>query len=167
MALRVHPEVLSHDEEFREISDVADQTFSSLPAEELTKMHKDFVVASGGTYDGNKKISSQHTESKQNKEKISTLHITKNLIDTKMSIADIAKTRTLIEGTIVGHVESIKKHYPNTDIEYLRPSGELVASVKKAYENADDGKLATVKVLLEKEGKEISYHEIRLALLFV
>jgi hypothetical protein len=45
----VHPDVLQKDIEFRESSDTAAEAFEKIPASELEVMHKNFIVASGGT----------------------------------------------------------------------------------------------------------------------
>ncbi len=47
-ALKVHPEVLAKDAEFKNKSTDAIKVFSALPFAELKKMHDNFVVACGG-----------------------------------------------------------------------------------------------------------------------
>ncbi len=47
-AFQVHPEILAKDGEFRESSDAARTAFSKLAADELEKMHANFIVACGG-----------------------------------------------------------------------------------------------------------------------
>ncbi len=47
-ALKVHPEILKKDIDFKEKSREAEQVFGKLSKEEVRKMHDDFVVASGG-----------------------------------------------------------------------------------------------------------------------
>jgi hypothetical protein len=47
-ALRVHPEVLKKDIEFKNKSKDAEKVFGKLKQEELKKMHENFVVACGG-----------------------------------------------------------------------------------------------------------------------
>ena len=48
-ALEVHPEVLQRDEQFREASDAAEDSFLNLPENELSQMHQNFIRACGGT----------------------------------------------------------------------------------------------------------------------
>ncbi len=47
-ALKVHPEILEKDIEFKNQSQEAVKTFSALTLEALQKMHENFVIASGG-----------------------------------------------------------------------------------------------------------------------
>ena len=47
-AFEVHPEILGKDELFREQSLSAQQAFNNMPADELSKMHRNFLLASGG-----------------------------------------------------------------------------------------------------------------------
>ena len=47
-ALRVHPEVLSFDKEFRKRSVETGEAFGRIPAVEMTKMHHNFIEACGG-----------------------------------------------------------------------------------------------------------------------
>lgn len=50
MALKVHPQVLSIDEDFRVQSDDITEAFKKIAADELTKLHKQFVVYCGGAF---------------------------------------------------------------------------------------------------------------------
>ncbi len=50
-ALKVHPQILKQDSLFRDMSEQATETFTSIPKKEIQKMHKNFVVASGGNWD--------------------------------------------------------------------------------------------------------------------
>ena len=47
-ALQVHPEVLKKDKEFRALSKEAEQTFITLSEDEISKMHRNFILGSGG-----------------------------------------------------------------------------------------------------------------------
>ncbi|MBU3968928.1 AAA family ATPase [Patescibacteria group bacterium] len=49
-ALKVHPQILKQDNIFRKKSEEAQKTFSALNAEEIKKMHKNFVLALGGKW---------------------------------------------------------------------------------------------------------------------
>ena len=54
-ALKVHPEILKKDIDFKKKSEEAMQIFGSLSTEELKKMHNNFVVACGGKMKKEKK----------------------------------------------------------------------------------------------------------------
>ncbi len=47
-ALKIHPQVLARDEEFRELSSHAREAFGKIPPEELIAIHKNFINACGG-----------------------------------------------------------------------------------------------------------------------
>ena len=51
-ALKVHPQILEQDNVFRNESAQAQKTFDKLSADELKKMHKNFVLALGGEWKG-------------------------------------------------------------------------------------------------------------------
>jgi hypothetical protein len=48
-ALEVHPQILEKDAEFREQSETAENTFTSLSKSELQKLHTNFIRACGGS----------------------------------------------------------------------------------------------------------------------
>ncbi|MES2214350.1 MAG: PIF1 family DEAD/DEAH box helicase [Patescibacteria group bacterium] len=50
-ALKVHPEVLEVDIEFRTFSEVVDARFQNIPKSELETLHTNFIKASGGSVD--------------------------------------------------------------------------------------------------------------------
>ena len=50
-AFEVHPEVLAKDEQFRIASEEASVAFDKIPADELQKMHNNFLTACGGSLD--------------------------------------------------------------------------------------------------------------------
>ena len=47
-ALRVHPEVLAKDADFRQASLEAEKGFSALPLNEISAMHRNFILACNG-----------------------------------------------------------------------------------------------------------------------
>jgi hypothetical protein len=49
-ALKVHPQILKRDSVFQEESEKAQKTFGAISAEEIKKMHKNFILALGGQW---------------------------------------------------------------------------------------------------------------------
>jgi hypothetical protein len=47
-ALAVHPDILARDQAFRAASASAGDVFGNIPPEELSRLHKNFIQASGG-----------------------------------------------------------------------------------------------------------------------
>lgn len=72
MSLKVHPEILEQDNDFREASEKAVELFCNIPNDEMKKMHKNFVVAMGGKWTDKKttKINktNKNSDSKNNTE---------------------------------------------------------------------------------------------------
>ncbi|MFA6006757.1 MAG: AAA family ATPase [Candidatus Paceibacterota bacterium] len=58
-AFQVHPEVLAQDEVFRASSDEAEEAFTKLTAEELKKMHDNFIISCGGKVNRKLKVESR------------------------------------------------------------------------------------------------------------
>ncbi|MBX4189261.1 AAA family ATPase [Candidatus Parcubacteria bacterium] len=50
-ALQVHPEVLEVDDEFRTYSELVRERFEGIAKDDLAKLHKNFILASGGKID--------------------------------------------------------------------------------------------------------------------
>ncbi|MFA5841317.1 MAG: PIF1 family DEAD/DEAH box helicase [Candidatus Paceibacterota bacterium] len=55
-ALKVHPEILEKDMDFKKKSTEAEKVFSKLNKKDLKKMHENFIIASGGKVKKTKKI---------------------------------------------------------------------------------------------------------------
>ena len=94
----------------------------------------------------------------------STFQKTKELIEQKYSIAQIAKERSLSEGTIVGHLIKLLEEGERLDIAHLQPTGERFEKIQQTFKNAGTRMLSPIKTIL---GDEYSYEEIRLARLFL
>jgi predicted transcriptional regulator len=102
--------------------------------------------------------------------KVPTIMLTKALLEEGKTIKDICKERGLTPGTITHHIEQIIEHYPETEISHLKPKQkyiDLVAKANKKLKGEDVGKLNPIKSILEKEGHNLSFEDIRLARLFI
>ena len=127
-ALEVHPEVLGVDEVFREKSAEAEESFEEMDEEELTKMHKNFLLASGGTEGISVKGSKP--------EKISTYAETKRLVLLSESIEDIAAVRDLSEGTILSHLEKLTEDGEldaEKDLVHVKPDTARFSVMQAAF----------------------------------
>ena len=93
-----------------------------------------------------------------------TFFETKNLVLQKLSIEEIAKTRGLSTGTIIGHIEKLIESDPSLEIEYLKPAPERFLNITAAFTKAKGTALAPVRELL---GEAYSYDELKLARLFL
>lgn len=164
-SLKVDPEVLDFDIALREESKQNEILFSKLTKEEQEKLEQDFIIRMGGT------LSVSKLDKKTNKlQKIPTILKTKELLDTGMSIKDIAKERGLTAGTILNHIEDIVAKYPETIITHIRPPQPDIDIVKKVNAKLKDdkkGKLTPLKFGVEKLGSKMSFEDIRLVRLFL
>ncbi len=165
-SLQVDPMVLEFDQELKNESTQNELIFKKLTPEEQHQLEKDFIVKMGGTLEkqkGKRRVKAPKT-------KVPTIIITKELLEEKKSIKEIAQRRGLTEGTIVHHIEQILEENPKTDISHLKSSEKIVKLVQKAnkkLKGEEVGKLSPIKSILEKEGHSFSFEEIRLARLFI
>lgn len=149
----VHPFIIEEDTVFKSQSLHAEGAFEAISADELTTMHHNFILASGGT------VAVSGTRGKKD-----TLEETKNLVLEHMSLADIAKSRKLVFATIASHIEKLVEsgRLSWNEIEYLF-TPELMKSVpeiEKAFKKCKTELLAPVREHLK---HKYSFDTIRLA----
>ncbi|MFA5773309.1 MAG: AAA family ATPase [Candidatus Paceibacterota bacterium] len=166
-ALQVDPKVLEQDLDLKNQSFHNELLFKKLKKDEQEKLEVDFINRMGGNLHGS---SNKIKRGNIKNTKIPTILITKELLDRGMNIKEIAKERNLVEGTIISHTEDIIKKYPETIITHIRPSQKNIDLVKKANNKLKGdakGKLSPIKTILEREGHNITFEEIRIARLFI
>ncbi len=168
-SLRVDPIILEFDQDLKNQSFQNELLFRKLKNNEQQKLEVDFIHKMGGVVYGaigtNKKIKKMIIDTK-----IPTIIITKELLESGKNIKQIAKERDLTLGTITHHIEKIMEEFPKTDIKHIKPSQKNIDLVKKANIKLKDdelGKLNPIKQILESEGYDLSFEEIRIAKLFI
>ena len=166
-ALRVDPKILEFDQELKNHSFQNELLFKKLNNEEQKKLEEDFINIMGGTIlGGNKKRRIKETRNL----KVPTILITKEFLEKGNSIKEIAKERKLTEGTIINHIEEIMSQYPLTNIVHIRPTQKNIDLIKKANKKLKEdqkGKLSPLKNILNREGSNLSFEEIRISNLFI
>lgn len=167
-SLQVDPKVLEFDQELKNNSFSNELLFKKLSSDEQKKLEEDFINKMGGT------INEENKKGRNNRgvmnTKIPTIMLTKKLLEDGKNIKEIIKERGYTYGTIMGHIEDIMKKYPETIITHIRPSQENINLVKKANKKLKGeqiGKLSPIKTILEKEGSDMTFEDIRLARLFI
>jgi uncharacterized protein YpbB len=164
----VDPDVLSLDQELKNQSFQNKILFKKLTEEEQQKLENDFIVKAGGQI---KITKVKKMEKGVKNTKISTLDQTKLLLEKGLSLKEIAKERGLTTETVISHIEKIIAVDPKIKIDYLRPKENIIKLVMKAQskikDKEDRDKLKPVKDMLDKDGYDISYPDIRLARLFI
>jgi hypothetical protein len=168
-SLLVDPKVLEHDQDLQNESYQNELMFGKLKNDEQELLEVEFINRMGGNTNieniKNKRKSGGVIDTK-----IPTVLVTKELLDSGKNIKEIAKERNLTAGTITHHVEQIIKEYPETIITHIRPTQKNIDLVKKAnkkLKGEEIGKLNPIKLILEKEGSNLSFEDIRIAKLFI
>jgi len=152
-ALKVSDEVLEFDKELKKISD----------------KHAKEIRAMMGAFP--KKDDLDEPPAKlQAKKKIPTHQLTKEMLEKRMELEEIAKARKLTVGTIITHLEKLKEKRQLPDVAYLGENighKRLTGMQRMIFANRDeDGKFPLYPVK-EIFGDDISYEELRLARLLM
>jgi hypothetical protein len=119
-ALSVHPEVVEKDDEFRDLSAEADRAFDDLTPEEISKMHRQFVLAQGGSWvpEGEEEDEEDAAEgapaARPRKAKVpkpkkgDTLAATLALAEDAPGLEKMAEARGISVNTILDHLEKLR-----------------------------------------------------------
>ncbi len=169
IALQVDDLALKADKRFQELSHHAELKNE---AKELESKAILFVKKSGGITNSDEIAENKKNIKKGNKtKKRSTYLITKQLIEEGYDLKKIAKERELTMGTVSTHLIRISDLYPNTDLSRFKPNSKIIAKVKKARNeilkaNPKENKIS-LKPIFDKLNGELSYGDIKLALVFI
>ena len=169
IALQVDDLALKADKRFQELSHLAELKNEG---NELEGKAIQFVKKSGGITNLDEIAENKKNIKKGNKtKKKSTYLITKQLIDEGYDLKKIAKERELTMGTVSTHLIRISDLYPNTDLSRFKPDRKIIAKVKKARNeilkaNPTENKIS-LKPIFDKLNGELSYGDIKLALVFL
>ncbi|MFA6526098.1 MAG: AAA family ATPase [Candidatus Buchananbacteria bacterium] len=160
MALKIDDEVMQYDKRFREQSAEHASWLKNQFPEDKDELKNDFLARVGGTA----------KPAKAKEKKASTISETKRLLKDGLSIKEIAKARGMAWGTVVSHLERLKKSKVGSDLSIVQREIERgrLEQIKKAIlstkkENGEY-RLSPVRNIL---GDDFSFDEIRLARLLV
>ena len=169
IALQVDDLALKADKRFQELSIVAEYKNEE---KELEKESLQFIKKSGGISNLDEIAENKRNIKKGKKtKKKSTYLVTKQLIDKGYNLQEIAKERELTMGTVSTHLIRISDLYPNTDLSRFKPDRKIISKVKKARNeilkaNPEENKIS-LKPIFDKLNGELSYGDIKLALVFI
>ena len=173
MALRVDALILKIDDRIKLASKRAEDEISQI--DNLENRAKKHILNLGGTNNKNE-IKKEKAKRGSKKSKVSTYIETKNLIDKVSSIAQLAKERGLAEDTIIAHLNRLKQEDKTLNLDKFKPKSKNFKKIIKTAKDmklekdkdsfSDDGSIK-LKPIFEALNEEISYSEIRLAMLFV
>lgn len=169
ITLEVDGLALKADKRFQELSLQAENEYTEV---ELKRLNSIFIKKSGGVTNKDEIEENKRNLKKGKKlKKKSTYLVTKQLIDKGFSIKEIAKERELSAGTISTHLIRISDLYPQTNLSRFKPTRAILTKVKNARnkilkENKGDNKIS-LKPIFENLNGEVSYQDIKLALVFI
>ena len=169
ITLEVDKLALKVDKRFQELSFVAEN--ENVEAE-LEKLAMTFIKRSGGISNRDEiEENKQNLKKGKKVKKKSTYLITKQLIDKDYSLKEIAKERELSIGTISTHLIRISDLYPLTNLSRFKPDRKILSKVKKARNallkaNPNENTIS-LKPIFENLNGEVSYQDIKLALVFI
>ena len=163
-ALSVDPRVIAQDIRFRSDSEAAEDTFKNMTAEEIVKMHTQFVTAVGGKLPSPEEVKSGRVHERV--KKISTLEETKELLLAGKTVKEIAKERDFAQSTIWGHIEKLADNgdIKADDLKVLckqhKNWPKIYNELKKHIDQVGTEKL---KPIYEAAGEKYDYDLVRLA----
>ena len=168
-ALQVDALALRADIRFQELSEEAEQEFGE---EQLRSEAENFVMKCGGTVDTDEiRANRRNLEKGIKVKKKSTYLVTKQLIDRGHSLKEIAIERDLTIGTLCTHLIKIASLYPNTDLSRFKPDRSTMAKVrnarKKVLKDGKHGETVSLKPIFDILKGQLSYDQIKVALLYV
>ena len=163
-ALAMHPDIIEFDKKLKERSERAVEALQKYENDELVQKQNNFILSAGGSVE---EIKPEELKQVEEKDKTPTAEITRNLLLQNKTLAEVATERGLTLGTIITHLESIKKLDKNFDFSKLNIIDKTlnktkVSKIKKALKN-NDNMLSPTLSELEKNGIKTNYEEIRLA----
>jgi ATP-dependent DNA helicase PIF1 len=159
IAFKVHPTILEKDEYFRNTSLKAETKFGDINKEELAQIHQNFILSCGG------KVEKLTPEQIKNRSvKISTHDQTLKLLKEGKSLKEIVKERDMVLGTILQHIEDLKKQ-DKLDLKEIKKlfDKESVKKSKIIHKAFDEVGAEALKPAFEKLAGKYSYDELKIA----
>lgn len=168
-ALEVDGLALKADLRFQELSREVEEIFEE---EVLEIKARNFVKKSGGISDKDEiRENRKNLEKGKKVTKKSTYLITKQMIDNGHSLEDIVIERDLTLGTVSTHLIRIAELYPKTDLSRFKPETKVINKVKKArnklLKEIEPGERISLKPIFDILKGELSYDQIKMALVFI
>jgi ATP-dependent DNA helicase PIF1 len=161
-ALQVHPEISVKDAELHTLSDSARKAFNSLTLDELSEMHNNFILASGG------KLGVIKKKPKPKMVSGNTRLETLTQFKAGKSTEEIAEARGITEETVFGHLEKLLelKLLTREEIWQQIPeeSRDAIPVIHAAFAKLETDKLTPVREHLK---NKYSFPEIRLARMLI
>lgn len=178
VSLQLDTLAVKADKRFQELSEESEDWVNVHPEKDLNILFDKFIKRSGGTIDpviieGNKERIQEYYEKPK---KTSTYQKTLEMIKAGKGLDEIAFDRDLGLGTIVNHLEELKKQDPDLDLTQYEPDRKSLEKVSKVIARL---KAQANEEFYDKDGKiklgfihgalngQVDYETIRLARIFV
>jgi len=167
--LEVDQLALKADKRFQALSE---DTEEEIATEDLTRKAFNFIKKSGGVTNVDEIVENKKKLDKGKKvTKKSTYLITKQMIDKGQSLEDIVIERGLTLGTVSTHLIRIADLYPKTDLSRFKPDSRILKKVKEArnklLKEIGPGERISLKPIFDKLQGELTYDQIKMALVFI
>lgn len=162
VAMQLDELAFKADQRFLELSDEADDV---LTYEKLKPEHDLFVIKCGGIIDKKQIAKNKDTKKKGRK---ATHIITKELLEKGNLPEQIAEERGLSINTIYGHLNKVKEQFPDADFSNIPCDEQVLKRVQEIMGKTEfeDG-IVRLKIIYDNLNEEVSYDEIRNALLLI
>lgn len=165
LALRLDSLAFKADQRFQELSIDAEDEYNDKPLEVL---QKEFIFRSDGVL---RKKTKEEQKKEPKRAKGKTYELTRQLIEEKLALEEIAEKRNLTVSTIINHVHKLKTDGSISDIDFLKPEKELLEEVlsvtKSLYPTEEKRKELSSKAIFDGLDAKVDYATIKLCLLFL
>ncbi|MEC7119978.1 MAG: helix-turn-helix domain-containing protein [Pseudomonadota bacterium] len=180
-ALQLDRLAIKADQRFRVLAQQTAEVWQAKDAKALQQIQDQFVQQSGGTLNAAEIAKYEKRLHKKTKTSVSTpephtLAQTKVLFEQGLEIEEIAQIRELTQATIINHLAKLSEQDAAFDITRIRPSDELLAPIRKVYQQLlqekrpehfnDDGSIR-LRPIVDSMQRHVGYNDVRLALAFV
>lgn len=170
-ALNVNPKVIKYDAKLKQASQQAATRLSKLKKKELETRINTRIIELDGLVDADKasEIITKLKVSGKKSLKLPSYLATKNLLESGLSLEEVAEQRGVKIGTVINHLIQIIGEDENAKLKLKRfkPKSAQLRDIKKAKKLAGNEKLGSIKYQLDKLGNNLSFDEIRLSLVWI
>ncbi len=172
-ALAIDPRVYQIDTSLQELSKRAAMRIAEYARSTLREKQEEFITRSGGNLIA-KKLSVKEARFQGKVSTQKTHELSYELIKKGMTVAEAAKERDVVPGTIIDHLSKAKELGWPIDFKQVKPNRSDTKKIKEAFLATKDAgvpfieaKLTPVKRYLDQAGEDYSFDQIKLVRLFL
>lgn len=172
-SLAVDPRILAIDRDLQSLSDRAAARLDELPRSDISERQRSFITRCGGCIEP-KPVSKKSPAKDTGMGTQKTHEVSYDLIKSGKSIADVARERDLVPGTVIDHLAKSQELGRPIDFKHIKPKRADAKAVKDAFLATMDpetpireAKLTPVKKYLDHSGEKYGFDDIKLVRLFL